>query len=247
MDERKKIIEKIKKLLLLADTNKNSNVEEAAAAAGKAQSLMEKHRIEKVLLNLESQVGSHYLSDSGLPSNWKICLIATITKHNGCYVVVSENYTTDNQLLLVGEESDISSVQALYTYLVNELNRLCLTEIISYKEKRNAYPPKTYIESFYLGAIEAIDFRLALVNKQVREAEIKNAKCAKDIENISYALQKLDTRIEDAKNWVSQNMKTKVKDFVVEKSSSDGFKAGIVAASELNLTPNQKTLPDKQK
>jgi hypothetical protein len=65
------IISKIKKLLQLADSNKNSNVEEAAAAAAKAQSLMEKHRIKKAMLNEKEQIGWRALIDKGNPENWK--------------------------------------------------------------------------------------------------------------------------------------------------------------------------------
>ena len=98
MDNQRKIILKIQKLLELADTSKNSNLEEAASAAAKAQALMEKHRIKKAMLNEIGHVAWRPLEDKGNPSDWKLYLVSFLAKNNGCYVVRSEDYENDNKI-----------------------------------------------------------------------------------------------------------------------------------------------------
>ena len=112
---KKDIIKRIQKLLKLADTSKNSNIEEAAAAATKAQALMEKHRIKKAMLDVSDKeiLTRKTLIDKGRPENWKVYLCNAISKHNGCYIIKSADYEKDNVMCVAGEVKDIETVQEL--------------------------------------------------------------------------------------------------------------------------------------
>ena len=249
MDTKDKVIEKIKKLLILADKNKNSNLEEATAAAEKAQALMEKHRIEQAMLNIQDALGLEQLNDEGLPNNWKVFLAFVLAKHNGCYIIKSQDYDQDNKVLIVGEYQDIKSIQTIYKYLVLELNRLCIASIIRYQAVTKHLPNKDFAESFYTGAIQTIDCRLQETNKTVRNEHICKAGSTEQVVQVCSALERLDSRIQNAKSWIeNQGSKAGLKDVqfqseTAKNESQEGFEAGIRAASELNLSGTQNKLP----
>lgn len=252
MESKNKVIEKIKKLLILADTNKNSNLEEATAAAEKAQALMEKHRIEQEMLNIHDALGLERLGDEGLPVTWKVFLTYVIAKHNGCYIIKSEDYDKDNKILLVGEGQDIKSVQSVYKYLVFELSRLCFGAILKYQASTKQLPNKNFAESFYTGAVQAIDHRLQEINKSVRNQHIINAGSTQDVAKVCSAIERLDSRIQNAKAWISNQRETSgIKDVrfhseTAVKDNEAGFEAGVRAACDLDLDQTTKKLPENK-
>ena len=251
-DTKDKVIEKIKKLLILADKNKNSNLEEATAAAGKAQALMEKHRIEQAMLNIQDALGLEQLNDEGLPNNWKVFLAFVLSKHNGCYIIKSQDYEKDNKVLLVGENQDIKSIQSIYKYLVLELNRLCLSSIVRYQSIARQLPNKDFAESFYTGAIQTIDCRLQEINKTVRNEQICKAGSTEQVVQVCSAIERLDNRIQTAKSWIeNQGSDAGLKDVrfkseTAKNDSKEGFEAGIRAACDLNLSVTQNKLPENK-
>jgi hypothetical protein len=237
-----KIIAKIRKLLELADSNKNSNLEEAAAAAAKAQALMEKHRIEKAMVHQMDPMGWIQLVDKGKPSEWKLYLIASLAKNNGCYVVRSADYMTDNRVQIVGEELDRETVQQLYTYLVSELNKLCIAELISFKSRLGIYPDQKYANSFYLGAASTIDSRVKMAKQLARDQELKKASSSEQRQRINTALAVIDNKAGEAKDWVQGNLKATIESVPLSETNSTGYTAGQEAGKHIKLDPEQKSL-----
>ena len=242
MDQQRKIILKIQKLLQLADTSKNSNVEEAASAAAKAQALMEKHRIKKAMLNQVGHIAWRPLEDKGNPEDWKLFLVSHLAKNNGCYVVRSEDYDQDNKINIVGEEQDHETVQHLYTYLVNCLNKLCIAELLNFHANYNEYPNKDYTRSWYLGAITTISNKIEIATLEAREQVLKNAWSMEQKDLINSALVVIDHKIERAKNWVGNNLDAEIKNESLSKPDAKGYAAGQVAAEQINIDPDQKAL-----
>jgi hypothetical protein len=236
------VIEKIKKLLQLADTKRNSNIEEATAAAAKAQKLMEKHRIHRAMLEDEAQVNSNSLIDQGKPENWKLFLVSVLAKHNGCYVIQSENYYKDNKINLAGISLDAKNVQCLYTYFVSELNRLCLAELIAFRNAFGTSPIPAFVNSFYIGAITIIDRRLEEANLLARSYELQRAILPDNKASLMNALQKIDTRVENSKEWVKTNLQVNIKRVDVANSNVQGYDAGRKAAEQLNFRPDTPKL-----
>ena len=234
MDSEQKIIERIRKLMQLADTSKNTNLEEAASAAAKAQKLMEKYRIAEAMLDVSSEIKCSPLNDSGNPETWKIYLTNTISKNNNCYIVCKEN----NSINLIGEVEDIEAVQSLFKYLARELSLLCIKNMYLYKVANNHYPDKTYIEGFYLGAIQTIDEKLKWAKREVRTSELKAAESVEEHKIISNALSKIDRRKEKAEEWANKNLDIKM-DSVVSQVSREGYQAGSEAADTLNVSPDK--------
>jgi hypothetical protein len=239
-----KIVQKIRKLLQLANLSRNSNVEEAAAAAAKAQALMEKHRIKEAMLDLEkSLIKEIPLNDQGKPEEWKTHLAASVSRHNGCYIVKSESYLTDNIIHIVGEPQDVETVKELYSYIVNELVKLCLSNIIEMQKLYKLKPNKKYNDSFYQGAINTIDSRLAAANQQARDEELKQAKSLSEKAKLTNALAKIDNKIQNAKDWISKHLNAKIETVPINKDLSlKGYQAGQEAAKSLNLSPKRPKL-----
>jgi len=236
------IIEKIKKLLQLADASKNSNIEEAASAAAKAQALMEKHRIKKAMLNESDQINTRLLVDKGAPADWKLFLITALCSLNGCYVVRSENYQTDNQVFVVGEELDFETVQQLYSYLVMELNKLCILELLEIKTETGVYPSLDYAQSFYMGGVTAIRSRLEIAKQESRREEFDNAVSMDYRQKLTRALVRLDSKLAKAKAWVENNISVEFKSVTTTSKDAAGYQAGVEAANQINLTPDRKSI-----
>jgi len=236
------IIAKIKKLLQLADTQRNSNIDEAAAAAAKAQKLMEKHRIHKTMLEETISTIAKPLEDGGKPENWKLYLASTLSKNNGCYIVKSDNYQKDNKIYIVGDDQDINSIQHLYTYIISELNRMCLLELLTFKTNFGIQPMPAFTNSFYLGAITIIDQRLHEATQQARNDELKKAFLPEKKNTLINALQKIDARADKAKQWVKENLKVDIINVSLTNSNIHGYQTGKKAAEKINLHPNQPKL-----
>ncbi len=242
MDQQRKIIAKIKKLLQLADTNRNSNIEEAASAAAKAQALMEKHRIQKAMLNQVGHIAWRALEDKGNPEEWKLFLISFLAKNNGCYVVRSPDYETDNKIHVVGEEQDHETIQQLYTYLVNELNKLCIAELVRFHMEFGQYPNKEYTKSWYLGALTTIDTKLETARIQARNEALNKAWSLEQRDLVSSALVVIDAKVTDAKNWVQKHLDAEIKSESASQTDAKGYAAGKVAAEQININPDQKAI-----
>ena len=245
-----KVIEKIKKLLHLADTAKNSNVEEAASAAAKAQALIEKYRIEQAMLESHTQDGITWqlLADKGRPEDWKLFLSGTLARHNGSYIVRSPTYTVDGQVWLVGELFDIQTSQELYTYIVNELNRFCIAELIKYKVAHNIYPQSSFTQSYYVGAISVVEERLQEATKAAREEIVsKSTKDEVTLAKVHHAIQRIDSKSEAAKDWIKTKFNVNFKNVSLTTTNVDGYTAGQEAGKKLNLDPGRAQLKTDKK
>lgn len=238
-----KIIHKIQKLLQLADTSKNSNIEEAASAAAKAQALMEKHRIKKAMLNQAESITWKPLVDNGRPEDWKLYLTSFLAKNNGCYVVRSESYEEDNKINIVGEGQDQETIQQLYTYLVSELNKLCFVELLEFFNTYDKYPGKDYTRSWYLGAVTAVGDKIEAAKNEARQQVLKTAWSLDQKDLIKSALVVIDKKIEKAKNWVQKHLSNaEIKNESLDNTNPKGYAAGQNAAEQINLDLNRKSL-----
>ena len=103
MDDKKQIIEKIKKIMALAENNPNEN--EAIAAALKAQKLMAKFHIKESELGeevTESKIDSMQCVVKGKTQKWKLQLAVVLAKNFRCKI-----YIMDGNVTFYGYEEDI--------------------------------------------------------------------------------------------------------------------------------------------
>ena len=158
----KSIIEKIQKLLNLAE-GKGATEAEAATAAAQAQRLMDKHRIEQAELeaanNNVDEEAQYFAGDSSLYSsksisNWRVSLAVGIAHPNDCKVVIRRGNRSFNQnaeIQIIGRKSDVAVVRYLFSFAEREIERLCKQAILS-----GIGSGKSFSNNFKHGAVESV-------------------------------------------------------------------------------------------
>lgn len=200
----KEIIEKVQKLLSLS---KSSNANEAAAAAAKANELLDKHRLS--LADLETSIeedvevaeeDNEYLYQTGRTTPWKVELANVLTEHYGVIYyneVAWKNGRHFTQYRMVGRPSDMSIVKYMYAWLSMEVERLSKQEA---KGKG-----RVYVGSYQKGFVAGVASQLRLSRIEIRK------------EASSSALVKIDARGSEAEAML-QKLHPKLK-YVEDKSS----------------------------
>ena len=148
------ILDKIKKLLALSTS---SNPNEAASAAAKAQVLLAQYNLELSQVETHSGETSDYCQQDivvGGVSRWRKTLMLVLARPNFCAVV---SYKGMERISIVGEPHNIEVVKYLYEYLVQQLEPMAET---AYRQSGSSMHVRTWIDSFFYGAIASIDQRL---------------------------------------------------------------------------------------
>ena len=217
-----KVIDKIQKLLALAES---SNVNEAASAAARAQELMTKHQIELADLQaltpgleLEEIVNAELFSEKSM-INWKVALAAGIAKANDCSVYSARYKNARNKLVevksnFVGRKSALETVRYFYGYLVNQVNFLA-------SQVRGPDVDRAYLNAFRLGAVAKITTRLLAARDAAKVGASGSALAVinKDSERVQAVLDKMNL-----KSGASPSIK-----------DTEGFAAGIRAGDTVKL------------
>lgn len=178
------IIDKIQKLLNLAQ-GQGTTPGEAAAAAAQAQKLMFKYNISEVQLSeAENRPGEEIKYNrqfwtGGKIISWKVSLISGIAKCNSCRILVGSQ-RGDAHIAMIGTESNMQICQYLFAYLSGEIERLAdRIYVPRYQSKR------MFLNSFRHGASQEVVRRLNEAKKEARQ-EVVNEGLA------STALVRLD-------------------------------------------------------
>jgi Protein of unknown function (DUF2786) len=131
-----KVIDRVRKLLALAGNN--TSAAEAAAAAAKANKLIDEYRLssvdyEETEVNTQEPIEEDpdYIYESGKVTAWRCLLIKVLCRHYGVAHWNDTSYATGRKVSryrLVGRRSDIGFVRYLNTYLTSECIRLSQAE-----------------------------------------------------------------------------------------------------------------------
>lgn len=174
------VLEKIKKLMRLAD-HPNTLPEEAASAAAKAQELMLRYKLDTASLDTPDEAEAkdepvlHYdhhdpIYAGAQFSTWKYRLVSCLAKHNNCVSVVCRSLWRERgctvRFQLIGRVSDVELVRWMYHHILPQVERLCtnwLQAQLSYNRGRAA------ATQFRLGVIQTINQRLTEMNQEVRQ------------------------------------------------------------------------------
>jgi len=173
-----KVIDRVRKLLSLA--NNNANINEAAAAAAQAQKLIAQHQLDMATIAVEE--GKDSLSDepigiSDVPLyegkraiTWKGSLAQIIAENNACRVFLSVG--TGN-ICVVGKPANIEMTRFLYSYVAAEIERL--SEISLRYQGFGREGAKTWSNNFKLGAVSAVRDNLAAMKREVQAQAASSA------------------------------------------------------------------------
>ena len=130
---RDSVMKKIANLLKLADPNRNPDEFEVAAAAAKAQELMDRHNIESIALDMDGEVKTPeepILNFGQMPEGdldkvyavhgrWPITLASWISKLNGCKIYTSWNRQKFYKgIQIIGRPSNAETVRYLYAWQI---------------------------------------------------------------------------------------------------------------------------------
>jgi len=125
-DERQRIIDRVRKMLAMADDNANAN--EAATAARMAEALMRKHQIDNADL-LASRMADEgvqtwdYGRNTRTMVGWISYLAAGVATANDCDAI-GKKRNGRTYIEFTGMAEDIAMAEAMLPYLVSEVDRL---------------------------------------------------------------------------------------------------------------------------
>lgn len=159
------VLSKIKKLLALSTS---SNPNEAALAAAKAQELLMIHNL--TLSQVEAQGEEKYCEAFVKTGSrvWQRLLLTVIARNNFCESIYDPRMKS---AVLIGEPHNQEVVIYLHKHLVGQLETMAAT---AYKLSGTRVHAKSWLDSFYIGAVNSIHERL---EAQKREMEAASNAC----------------------------------------------------------------------
>lgn len=249
--DRDKLLDRIRRLLRLAES---SNVHEAASAAARAQELMTRHRIAAAALDQDdgSEAGivdhrAEPLDGSKRLRRWKTHLAVAVAQANGCRVYVLPR-GKQRELILVGRAEDAELVRGLYEALRVQIEALT--------RKHCAGQERSYRNAFRLGAVSTLTERLELARKQAAhralhpgEADADDDQGIEGIDGIedgegsgevsapdaTLALARLDARDDAVDRFVEQHLNLKPGKRRTLRADAQGYARGRIAGHSVEL------------
>jgi len=125
---KEKIIDRIRKLLALADTARNANEHEAAQAAAKVSALLFEHNLSQAEIEVKEEADTTVdredieIRSSATMVKWRQVLLHGIAKTHFCQAIRITRHQPP-KTVLYGSPSNIEVVKYLYDYLVGEIER----------------------------------------------------------------------------------------------------------------------------
>lgn len=229
MKHNKTIVERIAKLLRLAEgTNSTS---EAATAAAQAQKLMTKYQTKRA--DIEGDADSDDIHHDQEPlftgkriKSWLIALANGVAKSNGCMTVVATAET--NRVFLVGREEDIAVTRALFKYLRKEIEH----HIKVARAAGFLWGGENRTKEFRFGMVVSVSMALERARQQTID------------EHTSTAIVKLDDA-EKAERWAYENipdLRENKKRTVEVDQEGDAFAAGLAVGEQIPLINPRRTI-----
>ena len=230
------IVSKVQKLLRLSTAN--SNAEEAASAAAKAQELIDQHNLSAAMLAIDNAEPVNGVDDepitdflkAGAPldaqkqqSRWRLTLASVVARMNGCRI-----YINGGSIALVGRPTDADTVRYLYGYLSRETERLASTQVGMGRTWRN---------NFRLGVVDAITTKLYEQHRTFEHDVRARARTegGTALMRIDRALAKIDARGESVQAWIESNMKLRSGGSSSSRYNPSARQAGRAAGQSINI------------
>lgn len=204
------IVDKVQKLLALS---KSSNANEAAAAAAKANKLIDQYRLSEADLETEAtadleplEEDPDYVYQSGKVTPWKKLLVNVLAAHYGCAYWNDRTYVNGRQFSryrLVGKRSDIGITRYMYSWLLLECQRL--------SEKEAKGMGRIFVGSYCEGFVIGVANQLKLSRAEVQK------------DATATAIVKIDARAQVAKSFLYQLHTNLVQTKQVSARQRDGL------------------------
>jgi hypothetical protein len=172
-----KLIDRIKKLLALANS---SNVNEAASAAAKAAELMGEHKLSEADVSANTDDGSTLvdlpLGAEGFLASWKFALVAHVARAFFCEAIALRHMRR-RKVRIVGRRNDAEVASHVFDHFVKEIERLASAEssdpFYVVGKTTGSMDTREYLDHFRRGAAAGIADKLKLVTAQFRRKSEK--------------------------------------------------------------------------
>lgn len=224
-----KIIDKIRKLLALSQSN---NPNESAAAAAMAAQLMQQHNLEEAQLRVEQDAPAEPIADEVVHSAkhrvpWQGRLASGLAKSLGCHM-----FWLGGDVKVFGRLSDTRTVTYMFQFLTKEINRLADAAVARGDMPNPAHygasSLRTWKNAFRFGAALAIYERLVAQRKAYVQETAANVSGCQALALVRKDSEELDS----AYKAFSSNF---VKGKPVYIRSVDGYHAGQRAGENVSL------------
>ena len=244
--DKQKIEDKIKKLLRLATS---ANVNEAAAAAGQAQALIEKYNIDLSMAEAEGDDGSEPVRDWKPADNrdiplfvvkqrmptWRWSLAWSVAEVNGCKPWSYSDYVTredgswgwQRTAYLVGDPRDAAHAAAIYQYIEAQIDALC--------KRKGAGMGRAWANSFRMGAASEIGRRLEQASRAERKRLKGEAEGEQALVRVEAAIARLDERGAKVTAFMEAMEMSYSSGGGGSVSDGGGYSAGVKAGRSIKL------------
>lgn len=242
-----KILDRIKKLLRLAEGTSNPN--EAANAAAAAQKLIQEHNLGMVSLEDESveyrqtryadePVGQAEISMPGgkLP-RWECALLQSVCRRNSARVLFVGQTAGAHRYTILGAEKDRDTVIYLFHYLRRQVDAVTTRACVG--------KGRTFANNFRLGMVETINNRLFDMEKQTRaqapaQAYTRGGENAIAIVNESLAAtDAIERRVVSLMKTALESTRTKSHNWGNASHDASARDAGRRAGQNVNIAPGK--------
>lgn len=220
------IIDKIKKLLAMAE-HPNSNEHEAAIAMEKAQQLLFEHNLTRADIATPDNtdgVAPGIGTIDGTENHgyvWKRFLLSTIARNSLCRIVVTPSRKAWH---LFGTYDNVKATLEMYHWITPELESIALRAWRNYQNNGGYESARRWKQGFFMGAIKTIGDRLESSLKTFTATQPGNALIVYNDKQLSAAVHKVFPRLGQSR---------------ISVSSGSGYQAGRAAGSSIRLQPQR--------
>jgi hypothetical protein len=225
------IIEKVKKLLTMAE---RGTEHEAAIAAAKAQTLLMQHNIDLSQIDTRSEVNEQVcewlLEAMSRRQIWKGNLANAIAEANFCRM-----WWLGSDIKLVGKEHNVQIGRHLYDYLVEAVERVTKAALAAERQQRqdalHLFNHRAWANSFRLGCAHRLcdrlqEQKLRLETEGLPEASVSALTCVEAYQQESEAIAQ----------WMRErNVQLGSKVRSQARTSRSGYQAGKAAGGSISL------------
>lgn len=240
--DRDKLLDRIRRLLRLAES---PNVHEAATAAATAQELMARHRIEAASLEAPGAAdGIVDFRDTPLESSkrlrpWKTQLADVVARANGCRIYLLERGKL-SEIVVVGRPEDVELVRLLHAELVKRVE--CLTR--QHGEGRD----RQFCNGFRLGIVTTLGERMTLANREAAHGALEGGvsdaeqepQAPMTRESLALGLARLDARDRAVDRFLEETLRLGRGKSRTLKADAEGYASGRIAGHTVPLEVSER-------
>lgn len=190
-------LKRVRKLLALAQSD---NEYEAALALGRANALMERHRIEAAALDDSPEADEPVEVwddplDEKARATWKWRLAHNLAKANGCAL-----YVNKGAIIITGRASNVKTVRYLYRYCIRSIDSLARV-----KGKGNG---RTWMNNYRIGCVEAIGAAIK-AERDAERAKLREATAGDSMAlvRIDNAIARVDSEVKSADHFMRSKIR----------------------------------------